>query len=266
LLLAFVLPLTAAYPDGAEIMRKTAELDRSNWPKARELSYLEKVETVYLGADDKPHKTESVVHEGIWLEGSPYRRVRERNGKPLSAEEEKFEADKLKAVTGERKAETPAMRAKRIAEANNGLDKNRAAMREVPEAFDFKVIGEETVRGRPTWVLEFTPKKDYSPRDRRAKIFPHLKGKLWVDKSDYGWVRADAELFETFAFGWILVRVGKGAHAIVEQIRTPDGIYAQSSIKVHADARIGLFKQYRVRQQTVASNHRQERVEQADAR
>jgi hypothetical protein len=238
-------------------------MDRGNWPKARELNYREKVETVYLGSDGNPQKTESTVHEVIWLEGSPYRRVIEKNGQPLSAEEEKFEADKLKAVTGERKAETPEMRQRRIAEANKALDKNRPALREVPEAFNFKVIGEETVRGRPAWILEFTPRQGYQPQDRRAKIFPHLKGKIWIDKADYAWVRAEGELYETFAFGWILVRVAKGARASVEQVRTPEGVWAQSAIKVSADARIGLLKQYRVRQQTVSSNHRHNQMEQA---
>ena len=126
------------------------------------------------------------------------------------------------------------------------------------------MIGEEVVNGRPAWVMAFTPRPGYHPKDRRAKIFPHLKGKIWIDKADYGWARAEAELYETFAFGWILVRVGKGSRAMVEQVRTPAGVWAQSAIKVNADARIGLFKHYRVRQQTLASNHRHERVEQAN--
>jgi hypothetical protein len=262
-LLAAVLPLMGAYPDGQEIIRKTAEFDRNNWPKARELNFREKVETVYLGSDDKPNKTESVVHEVIWLEGSPYRRVVERNGNALSADEEKFEADKLKAVTGERKAETPEMRGRRIDEANKALDRNRPALREVPDAFVFTVVGEEVVNGRPSWVLTFTPKKGYTPKDKRARIFPSLRGKIWIDKHDYAWARAEAELFETFSFGWILVRVGKGSRAIVEQTRTPDGVWAQSAIRLNADARIGLVKHYRLRRQTIATNHTQDRTEQA---
>lgn len=246
----------ASFPDGNALIRKTQLADRDNWPRILDYEYYERIVIKHLDGDGRVEKTEQKAHEVLFLEGSPYRKLLEKDGKPLPEAEARFEEDKLKAVAEERQRETPEQRRKRLEEAEKARDRNRAALREVPDAFLFRVTGEETVNGRKTWVTWFEPRPGYTPRDRRAKIFPHLKGKLYIDQEEYHWVRAEAELFDTFSFGWILVRVHKGSRAVVEQTRTAEGHWVQSKIDLQADARVGLFKHYRIDQQILYSNFR----------
>ncbi len=246
----------ALFPDGNALIRKTQLADRDNWPRILDYEYYERIVIKHLDGDGRVEKTEQKAHEVLFLEGSPYRKLLEKDGKPLPEAEARFEEDKLKAVAEERRRETPEQRRKRLEEAEKARDRNRAALREVPDAFLFRVTGEETVNGRKTWVTWFEPRPGYTPRDRRAKIFPHLKGKLYIDQEEYHWVRAEAELFDTFSFGWILVRVHKGSRAVVEQTRTAEGHWVQSKIDLQADARVGLLKHYRIDQQILYSNFR----------
>jgi len=255
--------LPAPFPDGNALIRKTQRADRDNWPRILDYEYHERIITKHLDGGGRVEKIEQKAHEVLFLEGSPYRKLLEKDGKPLSEAEARFEEDKLKAVAEERRRETPEQRRKRSEEAQRARERNRAALREVPDAFNFRVIGEETVNGRKTWVTWFEPRPGYSPRDRRAKIFPHLKGKLYIDQEEFHWVRAEAELFDTFSFGWILVRVHQGSRAVVEQTRTPEGLWVQSRIDLQADARVGLFKHYRIDQQILYTGFRKPLAETA---
>ncbi len=258
--LVAALPLTASLPDGNALIRRTAEADVANWNRISAYEFIESVVTKHLDGNGAVQRTESRAHEVLWLEGSPYRKVIERDGKPLPEAEAKFEADKLKAVTGERRRETPEARGKRLEEAERQRNRDRPALREVPDAFHFKVVGEQVVNGRKTWVTTFEPRPGYRPKDRRAKLFPHVKGRLYIDQTEHQWVRAEAELFETFSFGWILVRVARGSSVVVEQTRTPEGDWAQSSMNLKAEATIGLFKHYRVDQRNSYTGYRKNSV------
>jgi hypothetical protein len=249
-------PLAASLPDGDQLIRRTLEADQANWRRASAYDYIERVVTKYLDGNGKVERTESRGHEVLLLEGSPYRKVIERDGKPLAGVEAKFEADKLKAVTEERRKETPAAHKKRIEEAERARNRDRPALLEVPDAFHFKVVGEEVLNGRKTWVTVFEPRAGYQPKDRRAKLFPYIKGRLYIDQSEHQWVRAEAELFAHFSFGWILLRVAKGSTVVVEQTRTAAGDWAQSSLALKADAKIGLFKRYRVDQRNSYTGYR----------
>lgn len=255
--------LPASFPDGNALIRKTQLADRDNWPRILDYEYYERIIIKHLDGDGRVEKTEQKAHEVLFLEGSPYRRLLEKDGKPLSEAEVRFEEEKLRSVAEERRRETPEQRRKRLEEAEKARERNRAALREVPDAFTFRVIGEETVNGRKTWVTWFEPRPGYSPRDRRARIFPHLKGKLYIDQEEFHWVRAEAELFDTFSFGWILVRVHKGSRAVVEQSRTAEGHWVQTKIDLQADARVGLFKHYRIDQQILYSGFRKPPAETA---
>ncbi len=41
-------------------------------------------------------------------------------------------------------------------------------------------------------------------------MLKHFEGKLWIDKEDLQWVKADAEAKDTVSIGWFVARVGRG--------------------------------------------------------
>ena len=43
---------------------------------------------------------------------------------------------------------------------------------DIPEAFEIRLIGHETLAGRPNYVLELTPRPGYVPKTRYGKVIP----------------------------------------------------------------------------------------------
>jgi hypothetical protein len=104
------------------------------------------------------------------------------------------------------------------------------------------VVGEEAVSGKPAWILSVTPKAGYKPRDSQAKMFTKLRGKVWIDKGEYHWVKAEGEAIDTLSFGFFLFRVAPGATVSFEQVRVNEEVWLPSHISVRAEARIALLK------------------------
>ncbi len=61
------------------------------------------------------------------------------------------------------------------------------------ENYSFRLIGQEERAGRQCWVLETEPKH----KDKRL-----LKGKLWLDKTDFGVVHVEGRPAESLSF-WV---------------------------------------------------------------
>lgn len=190
------------------------------------------------------------------LYGEPYSRLIEKNDKPLSAEDEKKEEEKLDKLISKRKNESEGERQKREAKQKKEREEGRAFLRDVANAYDFRIVGEEAVDGRPAWVLEATPKKDFHPTQPHADILPKLKGKLWIDKQEYNWVKAEAEAIDTISFGLFLARVHKGSHFSFEQTRLNNEVWLLHRFYVNASARLMLFKNLGLEQEDIFSNYK----------
>jgi hypothetical protein len=81
-------------------------------------------------------------------------------------------------------------------EALRPESKQRSAL--TPENYCFSLVGGETLRGRRCYVLEATPK-------RKDKLL--VRGKVWVDSSDYAVVRIQGELVKPPSFFLRKVRI-----------------------------------------------------------
>jgi len=228
-------------PDAREIVRRSIDLDRKNEAIARNYTFLERDETRMLDRSGKPKKApESRTFDVTLLEGSPYRRLVKRNDRPLAPPEERKEQEKLRRSIDERSKETPAERQARIAEWERKQQRQRAPFQEIPDAFDLRLAGEETLDGRNVYVIAATPKLGYKPKLAAAAYFPKIKGKLWIDKRDNQWVKGEIETLDTISFGGILVRLAKGSRAAFEQTRVNDEVWLPRLITVDVSARLLL--------------------------
>jgi hypothetical protein len=159
----------------------------------------------------------------------------ERDGRPPSAEEERKQKERLDKL----KRETPEQRIERLRRQE---EENASIVLEVPKAFDFQLVSEEVVNGRPAYVLQATPHPGYHPQGTYGKIFSKLEGKLWVDKQDSGWIKADGQVIQPFSIGSFLVRVLRGSHITMEQTRSDEGIWMPEHIEIRAAAKIFFVK------------------------
>ena len=201
-------------------------------------------------------KPEVETHDITVLEGSPYRRLVARDDKPLPPKDERKEEEKLRKITAERRKETAAQREKRLADYDRKREQERAAWREVVDAFDFRLAGEDHREGRDQYVIEAVPHPGYKPRTRDAGFFPKVKGKIWIDKQDYHWARVEAEVIDTISFGAFLVRLAKGSHLEADQTRVNGEVWLPKRMEAEASARVALLKKFRGRIEITYSDYK----------
>jgi hypothetical protein len=235
----FLLIASAALAqDANEIIRRATDRDFTNFENRKNYTYQERTELRQYNGKGKLSKTDVETSEILILEGQPYERLIARNDKPLSEKDAAKEQRKLDKEVEKRRQQSASEKAK--------LDKERLEekkyIREFTEAFDFRVLGEEPVSGKPAWILSVTPKPGYRPRDSEAKMFTKLRGKVWIDKGEYHWVKAEGEAIDTLSFGFFLFRVAPGATVGFEQIRVNEEVWLPSHISVRAEARIAILK------------------------
>ena len=228
--------------DPREIVRRSTEENRRNQKLAETYTFIERQDERGFDSRGRAQRHSVKSYDVTLTEGSPYRRLIARDDKPLPPEEERAEQQKLQKSIAQRHSETPAQREKRLADWHRKREREREFLREVPDAFDFRMAAEETLDGRRVYVIDCTPRRDFKPRTNDGKLLTKMKGKLWVDAETYEWVKAEAETVDTISFGGFALRVGPGTRFTLEQVRVNGEIWLPKQVTVTYQARLLLFK------------------------
>jgi len=242
LLLLPVLSLSGQGPDPLEIVRRSVEKDRLNFERANDYSYVQHTEQRQFGRGGRIEKVESRTYDVIVIDGEPYEKLVAKDGKPLPEREARKEQEKLDRELARRRAENPGERARRISEQEKRRREGREFAQEIPDAFTFRLAGEDVLEGRPVWILEAEPKPGYKGKAKRADLLTKFRGKLWIDQQDYQWVRVEAETIAPVRFGWILAKLDPGARMTFEQRRVHDEVWLPSHAWMRLGARVALVK------------------------
>ncbi len=91
-------------------------------------------------------------------------------------------------------------------------------------------------------MLAATPHPGYHATGKYGKLFSRVQGKLWVNKQDFGWVKVDGEVTQTFSMGLFVARVQRGSHIILEQTCLGDAVWVPKRLEMRASARILFLK------------------------
>ena len=257
---AMALPRVGAQ-DAREIVRKSVELDQANWLRMKDYTWIARETERSLDSTGAVKSQRSRAWETLILYGEPHRRMLERDGQPLASAEQRKEQAKLDNIAARLERETPQQRERRVAQYEKDREKDREFLREVVDLYDFHLEGEQQVDGRDVWVISATPRPGYQPRHRDAKPLLKIRGKLWIDKAEYQWVRLEAETTDTISFGLFLARLNPGAKLVFEQTRINDEIWLPKREYVRGAARLGLVKKIAMEQELTWSNYRKFQVD-----
>jgi hypothetical protein len=231
-----------------ELLLRAEAKDLENDKQQRDYTYIEREERHQLdgrgGVPGEVKKIESRTSEILEIYGEPVARLTAKDDKPLSAGEAKKEDDKIQKIIDKRKNESENDRRKRLEHEEKSREEDRKFVLEIADAFNFRVIGSEVLDGRDTWVLEGEPRPGYEPKQRGAKMLSKFKGRVWIDKSEAQWVKLDITAIDTISVGFVLARIHKGTHVLVELTRVNDEVWLPKHVQLHFDARVALFKSY----------------------
>ncbi len=238
LLVALGAPAQQPALDPLEIVRRSVERDWTDFESRKNYTYQEHSEFRQYGRNGKTASVRSETNEILILGGRPYERLTARDDKPLSAREERREQAKLDKELAKRQHESAAERARYEKERTE----ERAFIREIPDAFTFRLVKTDTVSNQPAWVIEAQPKPGYHALHAQARDFAKVRATIWIEQATYHWVKVDADVLSTISVGFGLLRVAPGSSMHFEQTRVNDEIWLPSSMLVRFQARLALLK------------------------
>lgn len=222
-------------PDARQIIASSIAATERHWQARRHYTYLARDESRRRDPAGRVKSEDVDVSRTILVNGIPFEQLVERNGQPPSVEEEWKQRAELMKLN----RDTPGQRAERL---HKQAEENMSLMREVPKAFDFQLVGEDVINGRPAYVLQATTHPGYQARGIYGKMLSKVEGKLWVDKQDFGWTRVDGQVIQSFSMKLFLVQLMRGSQITMEQTRLDDGIWMPERVEVRAAAKVFFVK------------------------
>ena len=224
------------------LLERAEANDLENNKRLRDYTYVEREEEHKLDGRGQVKKVESSTSEILQIYGEQVERKIEKDDKPLPEHEAKKEEEKIQKVIDKRKKESEDGRRKRLEKEEKAREEDRKFVLEIADAFNFQLIGSEVVGGFDTWVLDAEPRPGYEPKQRASKLLTKFKGRIWIDKRETQMVKIDMTAIDTLSFGFIVARIHKGTHVVLEQAKINDEVWLPKHIAVHVDARVALFK------------------------
>jgi hypothetical protein len=230
-----------------QIVRRSIAATERSWEAREHYEYTEHDEDRRLEPDGRVRSQDVDDSIIMLVDETPFEQLVKRNGRPPSADEQRKQDEKLANL----KRETRQERVARLRQQQE----TRSLIRELPEGFDFQLIGEEVLNRRPAYVLRATPRAGYRAHGKYGKLMSKVEGKLWVDKQDFGWVKVEGDVTQPFSIGLFLARVLRGTHITMEQSSFDDGIWLPKRIELRASARILFVRSYDINRILTYSNY-----------
>ena len=227
------------------LLLRAEEKDLENNKQERNYTYIERQEEHKLDGHGAVAKTEVRTLEVLEIYGEQVEKLIAKDDKPLPEKEAKKEEEKIQKIIDKRKNESDNDRRKRTEKEEKQHEDDRKFVLEVADAFNFRLIGSETIDGRDTWVLEGEPRPGYEPKRRDAKILSKFRGRVWIDKAETQWVKLDLTAIDTITFGVFLARIHKGARVVVDLTKVNEEVWLPKHVEFRVDAKVALLKTYR---------------------
>jgi hypothetical protein len=220
--------------EARQIVGPSVEATERSWEARDHYTYMERNEDRRLDSLGHVKSANVDVTRMILVNGARFEQLIEHNGQLPSAKEQRKRDEDLEKL----KHETPDEQIARLRRD----EENRSFLRDVLEAFDFQLIGEDIADGRPAYVLQAKPHPGYRAHGKFGKMFSKVEGKLWVDKQDFGWTKVDGEVTQSFSMGIFVARVLRGSHIILEQTCVGEAVWVPKRLEMRASAKILFLK------------------------
>jgi hypothetical protein len=228
------------------LFRIVADKDIENDKRLRDYTYIERDEEHDLDGKGDVKSVDVKTYEVMELYGEQVQRLIEKDDKALDAGDTEKEEKKIQKIIDKRKNESDEARRKRAQKEEKDREDGRKFVREVADAYNFHLVGTESLGGRDAWVIDAEPRPGYEPHMKEAKFLPKFHGRVWIDKDDTQLAKLDVACIDTVSLGWLLARVHKGSRVVIEQTRVNDEVWLPKHLAVKVDVRLALLKNFNV--------------------
>jgi hypothetical protein len=229
-----------------KLLRVVADKDLENDKRLRDYTYIERDAEDKLDGKGQVKSTEIKTYEVMELYGEQVQRLIEKDDKALDKKDADKEEEKIQKIIDKRKNESEGDRRKREEKEEKDREEDRKFVREVADAYNFKLVGAETLGGREAWVIEGEPRPGFVPQLKESKYLSNFRGRVWIDKNDLQLAKMDVECLDTISWGLFLARFHKGSRFMLEQTRVNDEVWLPLHVTAKIDVRLALLKNFDV--------------------
>ncbi len=194
-------------PENArEIVQRGAIAIQSDWSAFPGFSFVER------DSEETSKGTVVRTHQVFMIHGTDYYMLIAVDDQPCTAAQMAQEHEKLLREIDRRHRETDKESKNRAERYWKERNQTGRLLEEYTKAFDFNLVGEEALNGYAACVFDASPRRDYRPPNREAKILTGMQGRLWIDSHDFHWLKAEAEVIKPVSILGIAARVVRGTH------------------------------------------------------
>jgi hypothetical protein len=229
-----------------QLFRVVADKDRENDRRLRDYTYIEREVQNNLNGKGQTKSTEVKTYEVLEIYGEQVQRLIAKDDKPLDSKDAAKEEEKIQKIIDKRKNESEQDRRKREEKEEKEREDGRKVVNEVADAYNFKLVGTESVGGREAWVIDGEPRPGYEAKIKEGKYLSKFHGRVWIDKGDLQLAKMDIECLDTISWGLFLARFHKGSRFSLEQTRVNEEVWLPLHLTAKVDARLALVKSFNV--------------------
>lgn len=218
---------------------------------------LEELRGLYTYSDDETeveidkggtvHEKAERAYEVFHLGGISVRKLVKKDGRTLSAEEQRKETARVEKIVAEYEKQETKQAAQAKSSAGEGDDEKENAKHRRGEititlstflrACRFVNPRRERFRGQDVIVFDFEAKPDYQPQDTAERLLQKVVGVAWVDERARQLARLEARFSGPFKFAGGFVSVQPGSAFVFEQELVNGELWLPSYFEGHLSAK-----------------------------
>src|SRR5882672_7448345 len=202
-------------------------------------------EEMEFEGDGRVKKREASEYTFFYLNGHEVTTLVKKDGKELSAEDQKKENDKTRKRIEELQKREAKKEAKEEKARQEGKeeDKDEPGIEVFLRACQFVNPRRERFRGLDVLVFDFEPNPDFKPRKLVEKIVQKLAGVVWVDEKAHQVARLEAYFVGDVKIGGgLLANLQKGTSFVFEQAFVNNEVWLPTYGEAHIGVRFLLVK------------------------
>src|SRR6266853_1032537 len=220
-------------------------------------------ETEFEG-DGRVKKREANEYTFFYLNGQEVTTLVKKDGKPLSAEEQKKENEKTQKrieVLQKREIKKEAKEEKAKEEGKTN-EKDEPGIEIFLRACQFVNPRRERFRGQDVLVFDFEPNPEFRPHKLVEKFAQKLAGVVWIDEKARDVARLEAYFTGDMKIaGGLLANLQRGTSIVYEQGFVNDEVWLPTYMEAHIGVRFLLVKGIKASIVTRYSDYRKFNVE-----
>jgi hypothetical protein len=261
----------AAASDAAAVVQPLPDIDvgrlmheveaRQKAAEAIEKDYLyHAVDTVeQLDRQGKVKKTQTKEYDVFWMEGVPVRKLTRKDGRALSADEQRKESERIdKAV---KKAREKRAKAEAKGKETDPNGNEEVTVSRLLELGSFGNARRVTLDGRRTIAVDFAGDPKAETRNRMEAVIRDTGGTVWVDEQDRALAKVEGHFLKSFKIGaGLVVNIGKGTRFSMVQRKVNGEVWLPERIEGRGTARAFLLFSFSGSFREIDSDYRKFKV------